>query len=309
LDRPGQSGLPGALDLPEVIAAPFSHLGTVMGSVVLGIDPAVRSDSDAARSRLLAAAIDSAALVGVVLGPGLEASEHVWADRTRLADVIEQRQFTPVFQPIVDLASRQVVGYEALTRFADGTRPDVRFAEATRIGMGLDLELAAAAAALDVSDALPASQWLTINVSPELVVEGARLRQLLANRSRRIILEVTEHAVIDDYELVRDALDRLRPLAGIGIDDAGAGFASLRHILELEPDLVKLDVSLVRNVEQDPLRQALVAGLVHFAATANCDLLGEAIETEAEAKALVDLRVELGQGYLFGRPAPLESSI
>jgi EAL domain-containing protein (putative c-di-GMP-specific phosphodiesterase class I) len=120
-----------------------------------------------------------------------------------------------------------------------------------------------------------------------------------------MVLELTEHAVIDDYAAARAAIDPIRALADIAIDDAGAGFASLRHILELRPRIVKLDVSLTRGIESDALRQSLVAGLVHFAGTAGFHLLGEAIETEAEAASLETLGVQLGQGFLFGRPSPV----
>jgi EAL domain-containing protein (putative c-di-GMP-specific phosphodiesterase class I) len=138
------------------------------------------------------------------------------------------------------------------------------------------------------------------------VIEGGRLAALLRKVSRKVVLELTEHAAVDDYPAARAAIDRIRPLADVAIDDAGAGFASLRHILELRPNLVKLDASLTRGIESDPLRQALIAGLVHFAGTAGFALLGEAIETEPEAAALYALGVEYGQGYLFGRPAPID---
>jgi EAL domain-containing protein (putative c-di-GMP-specific phosphodiesterase class I) len=307
LSGPGQSGIPGALDLTELVTAPFSHQGRLVGVVGLGPDVATRADREETRSRLLSAAIDSAALVGAVLGTGLHESEHIKADRSRLKAVLRDHAFRPVFQPLVDLPNRLVVGFESLTRFADGTRPDVRFAEAEQFGLGLDYEIATIGLALQHAVVLPEAAWLTVNVSPALILEGARLRSLLGSQERRIVLEVTEHGAIDDYGSVRSALGSLRPMAGLAIDDAGAGFASLRHILELEPDLVKLDATLVRGIEQDPVRQSLVAGLVHFSDTAGCSLLGEAIETEAEAEMLLSLGVDLGQGYLFGHPAPAES--
>jgi EAL domain-containing protein (putative c-di-GMP-specific phosphodiesterase class I) len=221
--------------------------------------------------------------------------------------VLAERAFAPVFQPIVTMATRKLVGYEALTRFADGTPPDQRFAEAARFGLGLEYEVATIERSLSAARALPPDAWLTINASPDLLVEGRLIAALLAETARRIILEVTEHAPVDDYVQLRAAIDRLRPVAGLAVDDAGAGYASLRHILELGPGLVKLDAALIRGIESDPVRQSLVAGLVHFAATAGFDLLGEAVETEAEAQQLSLLGVGLGQGYLFGRPLPAGS--
>ena len=91
----------------------------------------------------------------------------------------------------------------------------------------------------------------------------------------------------------------------LAVDDAGAGFASLRHILELDPAFVKLDISLIRGIDRDPAKQALVAGMRHFARTTKRRLIAEGVETEAEARTLAELDVRLVQGYRFGRPAPL----
>ena len=303
-DRPS-SGFLGTLELDAVVLAPLRSAGSLFGLVVLGLDPAAHVDGEAARAGLLSGAIDSARLVGAILSPA-ERSDDASRVRDVLAGVLADRAFAPVFQPIVTLSSGDIVGHEALTRFADGMRPDLRFAEAARVGLGLDFELATIGLALEASRELPEGTWLAVNVSPELVLEGHRLRTLLESASRAVSLELTEHAAIDDYATVRGALDRLRPLARVAVDDAGAGFASLRHILELGPDLVKLDASLVRGLEGDPIRQSLIAGLAHFAATAGFDLLGEAIETMSEARTLASLGVQLGQGYLFGRPVAVD---
>ena len=119
-----------------------------------------------------------------------------------------------------------------------------------------------------------------------------------------MVLEITEHAPISDYRAFRTALEALGPSVRAAVDDAGAGFASLRHILELRPSFVKLDLGLIRAIEQDRARQALVAGMTHFAARTGTTLIAEGVETQAECEALRSLGVELGQGYLFGRPQP-----
>jgi len=305
----GRTELRRALRVDDAAVAPIRHGNAVVGVLVLGLDPVVRDGREEARARLLSAAVDAAGLVGAILGPTLERSDEASLGRARLASVLAGRAFHAVFQPIVVLRDRSIVGYEALTRFDDGTRPDLRFAEAARFGLGPDYELAAVEVALAASKALPPDVWLAVNLSPALLVEGTRLRAVLSRTSHKMVLEVTEHAVIDDYAAARAAIDRIRPLADIAIDDAGAGFASLRHILELRPKIVKLDVSLTRGIESDPLRQSLVAGLVHFAGTAGFHLLGEAIETEAEAASLAALGVQLGQGYLFGQPVPVAAQV
>lgn len=209
-----------------------------------------------------------------------------------------------MYQPIVDLATRQVCGYEALTRFADGTRPDVRFTMAHAVGLGSEMELACALAALEGARDLPPDVWLSINLSPESVVIGDGADLLAGHSSLRLVLEITEHAEIDDYGALRRALRSMAPVK-VSVDDAGAGFASLRHILELKPDFVKLDLALVRGIDTDPARQALTVGLCHFAARTGAVLIAEGVESTAEADTLRGLGVPFGQGYLFGRPAPL----
>ena len=123
---------------------------------------------------------------------------------------------------------------------------------------------------------------------------------------RRLVLEITEHSVIADYPVFLEAVAALGFPVDLAVDDAGAGFASLRHILELRPALVKLDRSLVAGLETDKVRQAMIVGLRHFSRATGCRLVAEGIETEAELAALRDLDIHLGQGYLLGRPLPVE---
>jgi EAL domain-containing protein (putative c-di-GMP-specific phosphodiesterase class I) len=150
--------------------------------------------------------------------------------------------------------------------------------------------------------ALPEPAWLNINVSPELVLAGEPLAPILAGSARPVVLELTEHVAITDYPALRAALERLGPNVRLAVDDAGAGFASLRHILELRPDYVKLDRAIVKGVDRDPARQALVAGLVYFAARTGAILVAEGVETEAEVHQVRELGVPLAQGYRLGRP-------
>jgi EAL domain-containing protein (putative c-di-GMP-specific phosphodiesterase class I) len=127
---------------------------------------------------------------------------------------------------------------------------------------------------------------------------------MIGTTDRRLIVELTEHVPIDDYAAPRKAIETLGKVE-LAVDDAGAGYASLRHILELRPTFAKLDVSLVRGIDVDELRQALVAGLVYFALRSDCHLIAEGVESEAEAEALRRLGIEFAQGYLFGRPEPI----
>jgi EAL domain-containing protein (putative c-di-GMP-specific phosphodiesterase class I)/DNA-binding NarL/FixJ family response regulator len=254
-------------------------------------------------ARRLPLFLELAEITAAVLRPGLEAGEAHLRARAEIENIIATRAFTPNFQPVVTLIDRAVVGYEALTRFAGGVLPDVRFAEATRLGLGHELERATLAAAVQAGRGLPVGAHLALNVSPTFVLASMDLSALLAGSGRDIVLEITEHAPVDDYEALRAALGRIEPPVAVSVDDAGSGYASLRHILALRPAYVKLDLSWVRDIDADRARQVLVAGLAHFAAETSCQIIGEGIETEAERSTLLRLGVPLGQGYLFGRAA------
>jgi len=145
---------------------------------------------------------------------------------------------------------------------------------------------------------------LALNVSPALILDPAWLSDLLSTANRDITIELTEHAPVEDYAALRAALTEMPVGVRVAVDDAGAGFASLRHIAELQPAFVKLDISLVRGITEDPIRQALVAGLVFFAQRTGSELIAEGIETEEEASIVTSLGVRYGQGFLIGRPAP-----
>ena len=254
------------------------------------------------RARLLASAIDYASVLGVVAGPAIADRRQSAKEKAELKRVLASRRFFPVYQPIVALRTREVMGYEALTRFADGTPPDVRFARAALVGLGFEFELAAIEAAIASAPPVAPNGFLALNVSPGLVVTaGKNLKRAFKRWNGRIILEVTEHAPIANYEEFRWAVGRIGNVE-VSIDDAGAGYASLRHILELGPAWVKLDMSLVRNIDADPLRQALVAGLAHFGNRAGPRLVAEGVEREEEAMCLLELGVEFAQGFLVGRP-------
>lgn len=256
------------------------------------------------RDLLLATVIDYAVVLGSILGPSLTARSKSQVEDRRLRRMLTNREFDVVFQPIVDLTSKTTVGFEALTRFADGLAPDLRFAEARAAGLGTEFELATFAHAANQAQHLPADAFVGINVSPEVVLSSSdQLRQMLP-APRRCVLEITEHVPIADYGALRDAITSLGGVES-AVDDAGAGFASMRHMLELKPTFAKLDISLVRGINTDHLRQAMAAGLVYYAMRTGVRLIAEGVELDAEAQMLQVLGVELAQGYLFGRAAPL----
>jgi EAL domain-containing protein (putative c-di-GMP-specific phosphodiesterase class I) len=228
------------------------------------------------------------------------------ADRVRsdVRSILNARAFFPVFQPVVDLRALVVVGYEALTRFDDGTPPERLFQQAAGAGVGTDLELVTIEAAVAAARRLDSERFLSLNVSSDLVMHhtGA-LQDLLAERDRTVVLELTEHEAVADYATLRERLAWLEPEVEVSVDDAGAGFSSLRHVVMLEPTYVKLDRSWITGIKGDPTRQAMVAGLSLFARQACCQLVAEGIEVEEELAALEELDVDLGQGYLLGPPS------
>ena len=212
-----------------------------------------------------------------------------------------------VFQPICTLAG-STVGAEALARFrGPPSRGPVRwFAEADEVGLLRELELAAARVALAGLPSLPSHVFLAVNASPSTLASSGFLRLIAASDGSRVVVEITEHARIDDYEALREALEALRDFGTrVAIDDAGAGFASLRHILRLEPEFIKLDRTLIDGIESDRSRQALAAGLISFAERIEATIVAEGIERPAEVEKLAELGVRYGQGYFFARPAPL----
>jgi PAS domain S-box-containing protein len=294
------------LRIKTVAYAPVIHDQKLVG--VLGVD-AVGSTAEIETGGVVNALVEFADMAGALIGG--DAAEQVNAGRGRshILSVIGDKAFQPVFQAIVDLTSDAVVGYEALTRFTDGANPELAFAEAASVGLGLELELATLQASLAAAASLPESAWLNLNASPELILSGGPLRSMLQASRRRLVLEVTEHTAIADYPAFRAAMAALGPNVELAVDDAGVGFASLRHILELHPAFVKLDRWLIADLESDEARKAMIVGLRHFASSTGCRLIAEGIETDREFAALRSLQIGLGQGYLLGRPLPIAESV
>jgi EAL domain-containing protein (putative c-di-GMP-specific phosphodiesterase class I) len=213
-----------------------------------------------------------------------------------------------VFQPIVDLVSDEVIAVEALARF-DMTPyrpPDVWFAEAHQNELGVELELVAVTRAMSQLSILPDGVALTVNAGPDVVMGPEFRDAVLGGHPERLIIELTEHTAIEDYPALVAALRVLRRAgARIAIDDTGSGYSSLGHILKLAPDYIKLDRDLVNGIDVDPIRRALAASLVSFAAETGAQIIAEGVETAAELDVLRRLGVRHAQGYHLGYPGPL----
>lgn len=212
-----------------------------------------------------------------------------------------------VHQPIVDLARGTVVGFECLARFADtcGASVEEWFALAARTGgIGPRLEATLVDVALRSRPDLPPNCFLTVNVSPSALLSAPMSRVFSeAGPLGGVVVELTEHAPVQDLPMTIDALDRLRAAgAQIAVDDAGAGYAGLKHLLDIQPDMVKLDRAIISGIDRDEAKRALVEMLGVFADRVDAWILAEGIETESELDAVLSLGVPLGQGWALGRP-------
>lgn len=209
-----------------------------------------------------------------------------------------------LFQPIYRLADLKIAAVEALSRFMSEPRrsPDLWFAEAETAGMGPTLELLAVRKAIAAGALLPKALAINLNISPKTLILGAG-DALSGIDPRRVVIEITEHTPIPDYEPLLAALKPLRE-AGmrVAIDDAGAGYSSLRHVLKLSPDIIKLDVSLTRDLDRDANRRAMAAALAEYGSRTGTKIVAEGIETIEELEALRALRIEKGQGFHLGHP-------
>ncbi|MCW2640876.1 MAG: putative cellulose synthase catalytic subunit 2 [Dactylosporangium sp.] len=213
----------------------------------------------------------------------------------------EEFTFFTVFQPIFELESGEVVGYEALTRFADGSSPQGGLEAAQAQGLHIDLDAALIRAAMASANALPEGTWLAVNVSSDLLRRPRELVPLLAESSRPLVLEITEADWTD--------LDHLPSGVRIAVDDAGAGYDSLARMESLKPAFLKLGRAALAGVEAENARRASIRSLVEFAREHGCTVIAEGIESAQQRDALVECGVPLGQGFYLGRPVPVERAL
>jgi PAS domain S-box-containing protein len=259
------------------------------------------ADAEARFVEILTATLDTLADAE---GAAMERQRRI---RDRVGRVIRDDTLTTVFQPILDLSTGAVVGAEALCRFpSEPRRPDLWFADAQSVGLGTALELCAIVTALRRLDELPEDVYVALNASPGLLCSEDLHRAVSLFPAHRIVLELTEHAAVADYDELIGALDRLRALGmRLAVDDLGAGFASFSHVLRIRPDILKMDISITRSIDLDPARRGLARGIVSLAKELGASVVAEGVETQAELDCLVGLGIDSAQGYLIARPATL----
>ncbi|MFZ4382926.1 MAG: EAL domain-containing protein, partial [Sandarakinorhabdus sp.] len=243
-----------------------------------------------------------------------DADAGLRATRAAVLQMIASGGPDMVFQPIWRIGNAQPAGFEALARFAAGgdapaRSPDQWFADAASVGLAEPLELAAIARALTALPVLPPKAYLTLNVSPATACSPALTTLLAGQALDRLVLEITEQQEMVDGEALMAALAPLRA-AGLrlAVDDAGIGYSGLQKILEVRPDIIKLDRFFVTGIEADPSRRALAAALQEFAGDVGAELVAEGVETIAQLATVQTLGLAKVQGWLLGRPMTLAAA-
>jgi EAL domain-containing protein (putative c-di-GMP-specific phosphodiesterase class I) len=257
------------------------------------------------RDRALMEVLASA--TATIIEPGVQERRRETAVRERLEPMLSSDALKVVLQPIVRFSDGTRVGAEALSRFPIewNQPPDEVFGEATSIGVGVELEIIAVRRAL--TELSHISGYLSVNFSPSTLLDE-RCQELLSDvPADRIVLELSEHDRVEDYEALTSALAPLRERGmSLAIDDVGAGFSSLRHILLTAPDVIKLDRSIVAGVATDPILLTLVDALVNFGHGAHATVVAEGVETKDDATALRTAGVDCAQGWYFARAGSAE---
>lgn len=228
------------------------------------------------------------------------------AARQRVDHLLQRRSLDVALQPVIDLTTGRLAGTEALARFPDGRSPDIWLAEAVDTGQGLALDHLAFTSAIRHLKRLPAQCYLSVNATPELIMHG-QLADVLSAQNvplERLVIEVTEHVRISSYADLHACLAQMRERgARLAIDDTGAGYASFNHVLQLRPDIIKIDRSLIANITEDAARRSLVTALVLLALDLDATVVAEGVETASELNTLAMLGVDCAQGYLLARPS------
>jgi EAL domain-containing protein (putative c-di-GMP-specific phosphodiesterase class I) len=252
-----------------------------------------------------------AEMVGEQIQVELSTRQAIQMIEARIDTILESDGLRMVYQPIFNILTNRVIGFESLARFSsDPYRPpDIWFSDAALVHRELELESKAIRLALGALPHLPAGVYVSVNASPEMIVKGDLAGMLQGFPLDRIVVEVTEHHAVERYEDISAVVSPLQEQGlRLAIDDAGAGYASFRHILNLHPHIVKLDISITRSIDTDHSRRALAAALRGFSQATGCSIVAEGIETPSELDTLRSLGIGNAQGYHLGRPMPLEQA-
>ena len=271
-----------------------------IGCAVLRRDPAIRLE------RQLYGAIDEA-----LLDAGSERQRLLRHRKRSVRTILQRRRVHTVFQPILRLDRREIVGFEALSRGPRGEfeSPDVLFRAAYEAELVLQLDRLCHERALRGLRDMGEGQLLFINMEPLSLFDPTLAVRIPAKHAARVVFEITEHAAISDFTTFRQAVQLVK--AGgfkLALDDVGSAYSGLRLIAEIEPDYIKLDMELTRAVHDSRLKMELVRAVAQFCEGAELPMIVEGIETARELETVADLGCMLVQGYFLGRPATKPSA-
>lgn len=230
--------------------------------------------------------------------------------REQLLSIFARSGLEMVYQPVIRLDGRTVAFFEALARFgcSPGRGPADWFAAAAAAGLRAELEMLAIRRAIRGLDSLPDASAISINASPATVLRRDFPAVFDSVSPERIVIELTEQDSVPSYDQLTGVLAPLRRRGiRIAVDDAGAGHSSFRHILQLRPDIIKLDASLCRGIDEDPMQRALVSALVTFSRQVGSELVAEGVESTGELECLRDLGMLVIQGNVLARPMRAEA--
>ena len=297
------------LEIGSYIAAPLRGPdGTIYGVFsCLG-----HSENYSLGDRELSMMAVFADMAGVELKEQITKKQNYLEAQQRIREVMTPEKLHIRYQPIYDLKKQRVMGYESLARFDTEPyqTPDIWFQEAKSVGLDQELELLAIKRGIEGMQYIDESAYISLNVSAEIIMSGLLTDVFSDEIAPRIVLEVTEHSRVPDYKLFRKALCKLRKKGlRLAVDDAGAGFASFQHILELGAEIIKLDISLIKGLDKDPARSALTSALISFSKDTDTMVIAEGVETQEEYSELLRIGVDNIQGYYVGYPMPVEQVI
>lgn len=226
-----------------------------------------------------------------------------------LGNIIDNMQFRTVFQPVVHLKTRSVLGYEALVRGPVGSPfhdPEFIFSIASKTRLLLKAEKLAKISAVESSQTIPGKYKLFLNIESELFVRPDEILQMLREagcQPGRIVFEITERKAIKDFRYLQGVVKRLREEGyQFAIDDVGSGYASLESIAILDPNYIKLDQSLIHDIAKDTVKQDIVRAFISLCQMRKASLIAEGVEEKEQFEVLNSLGVEYAQGFFFSYP-------
>ncbi|UXA18812.1 EAL domain-containing protein [Mycobacterium sp. SMC-4] len=247
-------------------------------------------------------------LIGTLIDSPARAADPTVEQRKAIRRVVAEEDFEVVFQAIHDAGTGKVVGVEALSRFpCEPFQPDAFFRQAALLGLDVELETAIVRRVLSLIPQLPEDVFVAMNISPTAALAMPWPELLAGVDASRIVLEITEHDAVPNYAALEEVLQPCRAKGmRLAVDDVGAGFASFSHVLELAPELVKIDQSITRHIDADDARRRLAQAIAEFAGQIGATVIAEGVETQGELDAVAAAGITQAQGFYLGRPQPYD---